>query len=86
MNTNIAKPPERILVRGVNWLGDAVMTMPALCRLREAYPDAHIAVLTPAKLADLYACQPAVDALVTTTRDEPASPSGPPPARRALRS
>ena len=59
-------------MRGVNWLGDAVMTMPALCRLREAYPDAHIAVLTPAKLADLYACQPAVDALVTTTRDEPA--------------
>ena len=52
MNTNRerkykAKPPERILVRGVNWLGDAVMTMPALCRLREALPDAHIAILDP---------------------------------------
>jgi heptosyltransferase-2 len=30
--------PENILVRGVNWLGDAVMTTPALLRLREAHP------------------------------------------------
>ena len=30
----------RILIRGTNWLGDAVMTTPALLRLREKYPDA----------------------------------------------
>jgi heptosyltransferase II len=71
LNTRKEPAPERIIVRGVNWLGDAVMTMPALCRLRQACPDAHIAVLTPSKLAELYACQPAVDAIVTTTRDEP---------------
>jgi len=29
---------ENILVRGVNWLGDAVMTTPALLRLRRAGP------------------------------------------------
>jgi hypothetical protein len=29
---------ESILVRSVNWLGDAVMTTPALLRLREARP------------------------------------------------
>ena len=40
----------RILVRGTNWLGDAVMTTPALLRLREKFPDAHIALLTPDKL------------------------------------
>ena len=28
--------PARILVRGVNWLGDAVVSTPALQRLREA--------------------------------------------------
>lgn len=55
----------RILVRGVNWLGDAVMTMPALCRLREANPDAHLAILTPAKLADLWHAHPALDAVLT---------------------
>ena len=40
----------RILIRGTNWLGDAVMTTPALLRLREKFPDAHIALLTPEKL------------------------------------
>jgi len=33
---------ERILVRGVNWLGDAVMSTPALQRLREAEARAPI--------------------------------------------
>lgn len=53
--------PERILVRGVNWLGDAVMTTPALVRLREARPNCHITLLTPAKLADLWAGHPAIN-------------------------
>ena len=44
----------RILVRGTNWLGDAVMTTPALLRLREKFPDAHIALLTPEKLRELW--------------------------------
>jgi heptosyltransferase-2 len=58
-------PPEKILVRGVNWLGDAVMTTPALMRLREAKPSAHLTLLTPAKLADLWCHHPAVDSVVT---------------------
>ena len=58
-------PAERILVRGVNWLGDAVMTTPALLRLREANPTAHITLLTHEKLADLWTNHPAVDAVLT---------------------
>jgi heptosyltransferase-2 len=54
-------PPGRILVRGVNWLGDAVMSTPALLRLRELFPNAHIAILTPAKLQDLWKKHPAVN-------------------------
>ena len=53
--------PRRILVRGVNWLGDAVMTTPALMRLREKFPDAHIALLTPEKLRDLWPGHSAVN-------------------------
>jgi heptosyltransferase II len=53
----------RILVRGVNWLGDAVMTTPALLRLRERFPASHIALLGPDKLQDLWAGHPAVDAV-----------------------
>jgi heptosyltransferase-2 len=55
---------EDILVRGVNWLGDAVMTTPALMRLRQARPNAHITLLTPEKLAGLYAGQSCVDDVV----------------------
>jgi heptosyltransferase-2 len=60
----------RILVRGVNWLGDAVMTTPALLRLRERFPDAHIALLAPNKLVDLWASHPAVDEVAGFSADE----------------
>jgi heptosyltransferase-2 len=49
------------LVRGVNWLGDAMMIAPALLRLRERFPGAHITLLTPEKLRDLWANHPAVN-------------------------
>lgn len=58
-------PPRRLLVRGVNWLGDAVMTTPALMRLREALPNTHIALLTRAKLADLWKSHPAINEVIT---------------------
>lgn len=54
----------QILVRGVNWLGDAVMTTPALIRLREAKPEARLVLLTPAKLAALWVHHPAVDEVI----------------------
>jgi heptosyltransferase-2 len=57
-------------VRGVNWLGDAVMTTPALVRLREAKPGAFIALLTPAKLADLFQRHPAINQVMTFERSE----------------
>ncbi|EEF57993.1 lipopolysaccharide heptosyltransferase II [Pedosphaera parvula] len=56
---------ERILVRGVNWLGDAVMTTPALQRLRESRPHAHITLLTHAKLKDLYQNHPSINEIRT---------------------
>lgn len=57
--------PEKILVRGLNWLGDAVMATPALQRLRERFPEARITLLTPAKLADLWLHHPSVDEVVS---------------------
>jgi heptosyltransferase II len=62
--------PRRILVRGTNWLGDAVMTTPALLRLREKFPDAHIAVLTPEKLKDLWLNHPAIDEIISCAPGE----------------
>jgi heptosyltransferase-2 len=55
--------PGRILIRGLNWLGDAVMSTPALMRLREKYPRAHVALLTSEKLASLWQHHPLLDQL-----------------------
>jgi heptosyltransferase II len=55
----------RILVRGVNWLGDAVMTTPALQHLREAHPNSHITLLTHEKLVDLWQGFPAINSVLT---------------------
>lgn len=65
-----ALEPRRILVRGVNWLGDAVMTTPALLRLRERFPDALIALVTPEKLRGLWLNHPAVDEVIGFKQDE----------------
>jgi heptosyltransferase-2 len=65
MSVAFNPPPRRILVRGVNWLGDAVMTTPALLRLREKFPGARITLLTPEKLADLWLHLPAVDEAIS---------------------
>ncbi|MBI4324757.1 MAG: lipopolysaccharide heptosyltransferase II [Chloroflexi bacterium] len=61
---------QRILIRGVNWLGDAVMSTPALLRLRQARPQAQITLLSPEKLADLWRHHPAIDTIMTFTRGE----------------
>jgi heptosyltransferase-2 len=45
----------KILVRATNWVGDAVMSLPALRAIRRRFPDAEIAVLARPWVADLYA-------------------------------
>jgi heptosyltransferase-2 len=58
------RPNARILVRGTNWIGDAVMTMPAVQRLRELMPHAHISLLCPAKLHDLWRHNPFLNEVI----------------------
>ena len=56
---------KRILVRGPNWLGDAVMCEPALRGLRSLFPDAQIALLVKPGVADLFAGHPALTRVLT---------------------
>jgi len=56
---------KRILVRGPNWLGDAVMCEPALRGLRRLFPDAQIALLVKPAVADLFAGHPALTRVLT---------------------
>lgn len=63
-------PPGKVLVRGVNWLGDAVMTTPALSRLREHLPEAQISLLAPSWLAPIWEHHPAIDSILQSTPGE----------------
>jgi len=60
----------RLLVRSVNWLGDAVMTTPALQRLRERFPQAKITLLAQDKLARLWDGLTCVDEVLTLNDSE----------------
>ena len=44
----------RILIRATNWVGDAVMSVPALEQIRARFPEAHIAVLARPWVSGLY--------------------------------
>lgn len=51
----------KILVRATNWVGDAIMSIPALCAIRQHWPDAQITVLARPSVAEVYSGQPFVD-------------------------
>lgn len=53
--------PFRLLLRSSNWLGDAVMNIPAVRACKHARPDLHLTILSPAKLAALWRRLPEVD-------------------------
>lgn len=54
----------RILVRGVNWVGDTLLTYPTLETLKGRFPDAKIAILVPDHLADLWKTSSHVDEII----------------------
>ncbi len=54
----------RILVRAPNWVGDAVMSLPALRAIRAVFPQAHLAVLARPWVAELYRRERAADELI----------------------
>ena len=55
----------KILVRGTNWIGDAVMSVPALRELRRIFPDSHITLHTRAWADGLFRDADFIDELVT---------------------
>jgi len=63
-------PSQKILVRGLNWLGDAVISTAALQRLRQAHPEAQITLLSHEKLAGLWLNQPFVDEVIRFTSNQ----------------
>ncbi|HXA06171.1 MAG TPA: lipopolysaccharide heptosyltransferase II [Bryobacteraceae bacterium] len=54
----------RILIRATNWVGDAVMSLPAIRAVRARFPDAQITVLARPWVADLYARETAINRVI----------------------
>lgn len=67
------KDVHRILIRGVNWVGDAVMTTPAIAGIRQTFPRAKISLLVKPWVAGVFAGNPHVDEILLFNRDGPHS-------------
>jgi lipopolysaccharide heptosyltransferase II len=46
--------PFRILIRASNWLGDSIITMPAVRAIKAGRPDAHVTIAAPEKIASVW--------------------------------
>lgn len=54
----------KLLVRATNWVGDAVMCIPALEAVRRRWPEAHITILARPWVADIYEGQGLADRII----------------------
>lgn len=61
--------PTAIVVLAPNWLGDAVLALPAIEDVRRAYPNAHLAVAARRSVAALFGLVPQVDEVLTLQSD-----------------
>jgi lipopolysaccharide heptosyltransferase II len=56
--------PFRILIRSSNWLGDAVMSVPAVRAIKGGRPDIHVTIAAPEKVAAMWKLIPEVNAII----------------------
>ncbi|HEY2712574.1 MAG TPA: lipopolysaccharide heptosyltransferase II [Chthoniobacterales bacterium] len=55
----------RILIRASNWLGDSIISIPAVRAIKHGRPDAHVTILAPAKIAEVWRLVPEVDTVLS---------------------
>lgn len=60
----------RILIRATNWVGDAIMALPALRAVRKRFADAEIAILALSYVGDIYRDQQICDQIIEYDRNE----------------
>src|SRR6266849_911215 len=58
----------KLLIRSTNWVGDAIMALPALQAVRKRFPEAEISILAPPYVADIYRGQGVADELIAYDR------------------
>src|ERR1041385_6805442 len=71
-----AQEIKRVVVRGTNWVGDSVMSIPALRALRRVLPDARITLVLRPGVRGLFADADFIDELLVYDRRIMFSPFG----------
>lgn len=59
--------PDRVVIRAPNWLGDVILSLPAVRDVRRAFPQARINVMARPSVAALYEAVPEIDAVITAS-------------------
>ncbi len=54
----------KTLIRGVNWIGDSVMSMPAVRAMRKAFTDERISIIANANVLPLFENNPNIDEII----------------------
>lgn len=55
---------KKIVIRGVNWIGDAIMTTPAITQLAENFPDTKITIVVKEWVKDVFIGNPFIDDII----------------------
>lgn len=58
---------EQVLIVGLNWLGDSIMSMPAIQAYRRAFPEKRLVMLVKPALGQLWPMHPAIDETLVCT-------------------
>jgi heptosyltransferase II len=59
----------KILIRGTNWIGDSIMSIPAMREVRRIFPDAQIALHTRASSEGLFSNASFIDEIIAYKRN-----------------
>ena len=60
--------PFRILIRSSNWLGDAVMSLPAVRAIKAGRPDARVTIASPENIVPMWKLVSEVDAVIPLSK------------------
>jgi heptosyltransferase-2 len=60
---DMQEQPVKIFIRGLNWIGDAIISTPAIRMLRQTFQQAHITLMVRPWVASVYENNPDIDDL-----------------------
>jgi len=61
----LAQKQKKILIKGVNWVGDTIMTLPSIEGIRKLFPESRISILVKEQLKGLFEANPHLNGVIT---------------------